>query len=143
MPMNMTRTASAGAIGVVSGVLSSPSVVKIPLDLGGTKISWGTVAEAVAVVGGSMAQYFMPFTAPNIVDGLVDGGIALLGRRGGEYAAAQLAGGTAAGYAVSAARVAPMMGAGGYGGGYPALPAPSYARGAIGAISRTPRVQIT
>lgn len=85
MAFHVTRTLSSGALGLVSGGLNGGFVD--PIKIGTTNptvIQWATVAEAVGFVGGAMMQQFMPYTVPDIVDGVVDGAIALLGRRGAE-----------------------------------------------------------
>lgn len=109
MAMNLVRTGVAAVAGLASGALSSPKVA--PLTLGTTSISWGLVAEAVAVVGGAGLQFISPFTAPNIADGLVDGGVALLAARGANWAMSQTTTPAAALYGRGqlATRVSPEM----------------------------------
>ncbi len=109
MAMNLLRTGVAAAAGLASGALSSPKVT--PLTLGTTSVSWGLVAEAVAVVGGAGLQFISPFTAPNLADGLVDGGIALLAARGANWAMSQTTPPPAAlmGRGQLATRVSPEM----------------------------------
>ena len=87
MAMNMVRTGTCAAAGVASGVLSSTQIQ--PLNLGGQVISWATIAEALALVGGAGMQFMAPFTAPNLADGLVDGGAALLAARATTWAMTQ------------------------------------------------------
>lgn len=94
MAMNLARTGIAGVVGVASGALFPETVaggpgIK-PIDIGGTKIGWDTVAEGVALVGGAAMQLLAPFTMPSIADGLVDGGLALLARRGTTLALKQV-----------------------------------------------------
>jgi hypothetical protein len=84
MGMNLVRTGTSAVTGVASGVLSGPQIS--PLNLGGTAISWGLIAEAAALVGGAGMQLFMPFTASNLADGMVDGGAALLSSRAALWA---------------------------------------------------------
>jgi len=86
--MNLVRTGLAAVVGVASGVAEPPTLQ--PLTLGTTHISYGTVVEAVALVGGAVMQFMMPFTLPSVADGLVDGSIALLASRGTKYGLAQM-----------------------------------------------------
>lgn len=88
MPMNLVRSGGAAAVGLASGVLN-PAVIA-PLDLGGTQIGWDFVTEGVGLAAGSVLQIMSPFTAPDLVDGVVAGSIALLGRRAGAYVAHKL-----------------------------------------------------
>ena len=86
MAMSLSRTGGAVVVGAASAVLAPPTVA--PLTFGTTVITWSTVAEALALIGGGAMQMLAPFTMPNIADGLVDGGAALLSRRGVLYALA-------------------------------------------------------
>jgi len=131
MAMNLARTGSAAVVGVVSGGLEAKTT---PVDLGDTKISWGTIAEAAAVVVGGGMQLMAPYMAPNIVDGLVDGGIALLASRGAQYALAQMA-------PPAAAMFASPMHMGALAGGNGAA-ANAYAR-PMGNVSRLSRATLT
>ena len=117
MSMNLARTATAAVVGAGSGVAGEAIE---PLKFGAvgseTVVSWGTIVEAVALLGGAGLQFMSPFTMPNIADGMVDGGIALLAARGARYVmtqtstptpAAMLAGGMYPARMVSAGNVAP------------------------------------
>jgi hypothetical protein len=84
MAMNLTRTGTALVLGAASGGLEPPTLKA--LTLGSTVISWSTVVEALGLVAGAGLQLMAPFTMPSVADGLVDGGIALLARRGTNYA---------------------------------------------------------
>jgi len=144
--MQLERTASCAAVGLASGIMDKAIA---PVALGGQSFSGGTLAEAAALVVGIGMQQFSRFTMPNIVDGVVDGAIALLARRGGIYAAGAMnltAGGAAGGtfpYALPF-RTAPMsfgasaspMGLGN--GSYAHRVSP-----AIGGLRGGPRLQIT
>lgn len=90
MPMQMMREGAALGAGILSGVATQqfrnsagakPLYDSNPADPNAIKVWADTAVEVVAAVGGSAMQYFMPFTAPQVVDGLVDGGLALLARR--------------------------------------------------------------
>lgn len=87
MAMNLARTGTAGVVGVASGVLSAkPEGLVDPLVIGGTTIQFATIAEGLALVAGAGLQLLAPFTMPSVADGLVDGGLALLARRGTVFA---------------------------------------------------------
>jgi hypothetical protein len=97
-----------------------------PLVIGGTTIQYATIAEAVALLVGGGLQLLAPFTMPSVADGLVDGGISLLARRGTVFAMAQV---NAAPFAQRAQYAMPnMLGS-----------RANAARGAIGGISGDPR----
>jgi hypothetical protein len=85
---NVVRVGSAGLLGVGSGVLDGAvtggPITSVP------QITWGAVAEGVGLLAGAGLQLLSPATLPNLADGLVDGSVALLLRRGGEYAATAL-----------------------------------------------------
>lgn len=132
MGMNLVRTGSSTVVGVASGALEN----RTPLVLGSTSVRWSTVAEGIALVGGAVMQLLSPFTMPNVVDGLVDGGAALLAARGTKYAMAQTGAGA-------------MYGAHSYGSPYLANPAAAYgglaspcARGAVGNVSGAPKKEL-
>lgn len=111
MAMQMVRTLSAGGLGIASSLGEPTSMLKLaPIDLAGTKLSWATIVEAAGLVVGAGLQFMAPFTMPNVADGLVDGGLALLAARGGRNflkapAAASMYGGYASHVAT---RVSPM-----------------------------------
>jgi len=135
MSFNLSRAGSAAVLGLASGVLEGPDISR--LTLGENELSYGLVVEAVALVGGGMLQFVSPYTMPQVADGLVEGSLALLGRRGAEYAMSQAsAGGTTS--AAAAKMLAQRVGA--------KLPgAWSYApRAQIGGLnSRVPKVTLS
>ena len=77
--MNLVRTGTAAVTGLVSGVVEKQVVGS--LALGGQSIPYAGVAEAGMLVVGAVMQFVAPFTMPNVADGLVDGGAALVLRR--------------------------------------------------------------
>lgn len=77
MAMNLVQAGSAGGVGLISGVLESQPAI----NLGGQSVAASMLAEIAAVAGGTVLQFVSPYTMPSVVDGLVDGGIALLARR--------------------------------------------------------------
>lgn len=128
--LSLVRTGSAGLVGVASGALNGQP----PLMLGTTAINWGTVAEAVALAGGAGLQLMSPHTMPNLADGLVDGSVALLLRRGTVYAMEQT---QAAPYGVPVGAQAL--------GGYAPYAMPSYdggGRAQVGSIGGTTKKKI-
>ncbi len=82
--MNLVRIGSAAVVGVASGALgqmaTKPLMAEHP-----QLTSWSAIAEALALVGGGVLQFVSPFTMPDVVDGIVDGGIALVARRASDY----------------------------------------------------------
>ncbi len=84
MGLNLMRTGTGAVLGVGSGVLEPPTTQ--PLMLGTTAISYSTILEATGLVAGAALQLVSPYTVPEVADGLVDGGVALLARRGSQYA---------------------------------------------------------
>ncbi len=106
MAMNLVRTGAALGIGVASEMLDPARIA--PLSLAGQTIGYDAIVEAVAVVGGSVMQFMAPYTWPSVVDGLVTGGIALLGRRATQAVIARPATPIkVGGYMLPAARIAP------------------------------------
>lgn len=87
--MNLARTGTAAVVGMASAAAESPRLGSIPIV--GQNVTYSTLVELLAVVAGGGMQYFSPYTVPNIVDGLVDGGIALLAKRGTERVLSQMA----------------------------------------------------
>lgn len=135
MGMNLVRIGSSAVVGVASGALEN----RTPLVLGTTSVRWSTVAEGVALVGGAVMQLLSPFTMANMVDGLVDGGVALLAARGTKYAMAQTGAGAMYGAHYGAH----------YGSPYLANPAAAYgglaspcARGAVGNVGNAPKKEL-
>ena len=86
MGMNLIRGASAGVLGIASGALENQT----PLMLGTNRVKWSTVVEAVGLLAGVGMQLVAPFTMPNVADGLADGSVALLLRRGTVFAMTQM-----------------------------------------------------
>ncbi|RJO60337.1 MAG: hypothetical protein C4542_09605 [Dehalococcoidia bacterium] len=122
--MHLVRTGSAAAVGVASGMLETSSMA--PIVLGGFAITPAALVEGLALIGGGALQYFSPFTMPNIVDGVVDGGAALLGRRVGTMVGTRFLSGSA--YARGGGSFAPYQvnGAGA-------------ARGYVGSVAGAPK----
>jgi hypothetical protein len=83
--MNLVKEGTAAVVGLASGALETQA----PVALGGQSFGVSTILEAVAFVGGTAMQFLSPYTAANIVDGAVDGSIALLGRRAGKWVMTQ------------------------------------------------------
>lgn len=83
--MGMNLAGMGGAAGI--GLLSSYLYGKPGIDLGTTAapnmIPADLIAEGVAVVGGVALQMLMPYTMPDVVDGVVNGGLALLAKHVG------------------------------------------------------------
>lgn len=132
MAMNLVRTGTAAGLGVASGVLSD-EVRFPPVVIGETSISYGAIAEGVGVVIGAGLQFMSPFTTPNLADGLVDGGAALLGSRLTKWAMTQWAQPAAGAYArrsMGATRVSPNL------AGHQASPQ-------IGSVGRVPKYSNT
>lgn len=125
MAMNLARTGTAGVVGVASGILAPPTVA--PLVIGGTTIQYATIAEGAALLVGAGLQLLAPFTMPSVADGLVDGGIALLARRGTQFAVGQMQASPFAQRALGSPYAMPNMAA--------AQRASAMARGAIGGVS--------
>lgn len=82
MGMNLARTGAAGVLGLASGALTPPTIAPITVTTG-VVLEAGTILEAVGLIGGAVLQFASPYTVPDIADGLVDGGLSLLLRRGG------------------------------------------------------------
>lgn len=123
--MNLSRTGTTVLVGAASGALRGQR----PLVLGGNAISYPAMAEAFALATGALLQFMSPYTAPNVADGLVDGGAALLAKRGTE---------------VLMNRVAPAPAAMLAGGGYAPWAMPSYdGRPQVGSIGKTPKRTLT
>jgi len=80
MALNLARTGTAVAVGLIDGVVEAKMATPA-FTLGTTAIHWSTIAEGVAVLGGAAWQFMAPYSMPNIADGLVEGGGALLAKR--------------------------------------------------------------
>lgn len=131
--MDLARKGTVALTGVVSGALDNNQLQ--PVSLGsGIALSWSAIAEITALAVGGGLQFLMPNTLPSISDGLTDGALALVSRRGTKYLMSQInrTGGT------QPYRVAnPQMRTG-------ALAAPSYgARPVVGGVSNVPRVRVS
>lgn len=82
MGMNFVRTGVSAGIGVASGAIAAQGTAIPPIALPGLgNVSVDAIVEGVAGIGGAALQLLAPMTLPSVVDGLVDGGLALLGRR--------------------------------------------------------------
>ena len=126
MGLNLVRGATAGVLGAASGALESQPGVA----LGTTTIRYSTIVESVGLVAGAGLQLAAPMMAANLADGLVDGGLALLLRRGAAFAMAQMRTGAWA-TPNQATRVNPQLVAG------------SSYRGQVGVSSRVPKRTLT
>jgi len=84
MALNIIRTGTAAVVGAASGGLDADPTRVWKFGAAGseTVICYGTIVEAVALVAGAGLQLMMPFMAPNLADGAVDAGAALLAARG-------------------------------------------------------------
>lgn len=132
MATNISRAATSAAVGVASAAAESATLT--PIQMGGQAIKYSTIVELLAVLGGAGMQFFSPYTMPNVVDGLVDGGLALVARRGAYAVLKQTMPTNYPMYAhrIGGAYVSPQLSAAGYG-----------AYGQIGAVSRVPRRSLT
>lgn len=84
--MKLMTTGAAAAVGLAAGYFAeNPGTAPLmgdaskPNDL--MTIHRDKAVELGALVGGALMQYMYPFTYPDVADGLVSGGAALLGRR--------------------------------------------------------------
>ncbi len=107
MAMNLARVGTAAVLGLASGALTPNVKAGIPaLQISAdVAIEYGTILEAVALVGGAIMQFASPYSIPDVVDGLVDGGAALLMHRAGTFGMKQAFPYAVGGYA-SAGRMA-------------------------------------
>lgn len=125
MGMNLVRTGTAGVVGVVSGVVSKQFNKSV--NLGGQSISYAAIAETGLLVVGAVMQFVSPMTFPQMADGLVDGGAALVLKRATEKL---MPAATATGAWYGARQVSGM--------GYGSMAAPcAGARGSVGSVSST------
>lgn len=134
MALNIVRIGTAAVVGAASGGLDSDPTRH--LDLGDptkpTVIMYGTILEAVALIGGAAMQLMMPFMAANIADGAVDAGAALLAARGVKQVMTEK---PPVSQYMYPSRMAGALSAGNV--------APSYSRAAIGNINQAgPRVKL-
>ncbi len=84
MALELMKLGTEVVVGVADGLLDPPPTGGFgvaPLNLGGRNISYGAVLEAASVLVGGGMQMLMPFTLPDIADGLLDAGIPLLAAR--------------------------------------------------------------
>lgn len=138
MQMNLARTGTVAGVGLVSGVLGSikKAGVQTPLFLlGTTAITYDIAFEAVALVGGALLQFTSPNTLPDVVDGLVDGGAALLFRRAGGWVGGQIPG-------LSTPAPAGYAAPGIYNASPWAQASPCSARGAVGGVGVTAKKEL-
>ena len=82
MALNITRIGTSAVVGAASGAIDPSIDSTRVIELGGQVISWSAILEAVALVGGGALQLMSPHLAPNVADGMVDSGAALLAARG-------------------------------------------------------------
>jgi len=129
--LNLERTISSAAVGVASGAVQGSATP--PLSLGGMTLHYSLLLELAAFLGGAAVQMLSPMTMPGIVDGVIDGGAALLGARG--TLAVMKKSPTGMGY-IGGGQANPLLTA-----GYRS--APSFARGQIGNVSGVPKRTLT
>lgn len=87
MGMSLAREGAAGLTGVLSEV--ALSVQAASADIGvipNYPFKYDAAFEVAALLAASAVQYFSPMTAQNVVDGVADGAIALLGKRATRFA---------------------------------------------------------
>ncbi|RJQ43388.1 MAG: hypothetical protein C4534_08300 [Gaiellales bacterium] len=133
MSFNIKRTLASGVVGAASGATNA-GILGQQLTIGTTTIQYSTVVEAVGLVGGAALQMLMPYAMPDIVDGVVDGSIALLAKRGTELA---LRGSkTLAAPMYGGGQANPLLGAGAAAAQF------SGSRAAIGGIGRMRHVDV-
>jgi hypothetical protein len=85
---NIVRTGSGVVLGIASGILNPLGPVKSTIVISTTPsliLGFDTVAEIAGTVIGGGLQMLAPTTLPNMADGLVECGLALLARRTAEY----------------------------------------------------------
>lgn len=133
MGIQLTRVISSGAIGAGSGVLGSGALGLKPITVMGQTFGYDTVLEVAALVGGAAIQMFMPYTMPEVVDGVVDAGVALGARRLTAHVMKKTSSSAAAAYGMGAL--------GGRGAAYPM--GAGFARPAIGNISTASKRKLT
>jgi len=128
--VNLKTGGTSLVVGAVGGVLEN---TQTPLKLSDTlSLDWALITGAVALVGGAVMQQAMPFAQPDIADGLVDSGLALVGLKGVQMVLK--ATGSTAGW--TAHQVGPA-----YAGLYGGLAAPC-ARGSLGGMSGVPKREL-
>lgn len=81
MAFNLVRSGVSALIGAGSSVADSFGST----SLFGTNVEYGAFAELGGLVIGGAMQAFVPTTAEDAVAGLVDGSLALLTKRTGDY----------------------------------------------------------
>ena len=88
MALELMKLGTEAVIAVASGLADPPPVGGFglqPISFGAvgseTRISYGAVTEAVALVAGVGMQLLMPFTLPDVAEGLTDAGLVLLAHR--------------------------------------------------------------
>jgi hypothetical protein len=127
--VNLKTGGTSLVVGAVGGVLEN---TQAPLAVAGLTLDWALVAGAVALVGGVVLQSTAPFTQPDIADGLIDSGLALVGLKGSQMLLK--ATGTASGW--SAHQVGPA-----FAGLYGSMASPC-ARGSLGGIQGVPKREL-
>ena len=81
MAFNLVRSGVSAVVGAGSSVADSMGTT----PLFGINVDYGAFVELGALVVGGGMQAFMPMTAEHAVEGLVDGSLALLAKRTGDY----------------------------------------------------------
>lgn len=78
--INWTRSGVAAVLGATSGYIDSQSSMK-PFSIAGQTIAMGAAVELAALVAAGAVQFLSPMTMPDIVDGALDGALALVSHR--------------------------------------------------------------
>ena len=85
---HLARDGTAAAAGIVSGALSKSGMAAV--SLGGMSFGVDTIAESAELAVAVGIQVLSPQTAPDMVQGLMDGSLALVARRVSAYAMTSL-----------------------------------------------------
>ncbi len=82
MALELMKLGTEVVVGVADGLLDPGGSIGVaPLALGGQNISYGAVLEAASILVGGGMQMLMPFTFPDVADGLLDAGLPLFAAR--------------------------------------------------------------
>lgn len=81
MAFNLVRSGTSLVVGAGSSVADSFGTTNVF----GLNVEYGAFVEAGSLIVGGAMQAFMPMTAEHAVEGLVDGSLALLAKRTGDY----------------------------------------------------------
>jgi hypothetical protein len=76
--MNLTRVGGAAAVGAI-GALAGYNIGTFRSPISGHTLWWNLPVGVLALVVGAILQAASPLTAPDVVDGVVDGGMTLAG----------------------------------------------------------------